>query len=525
MTSFSFNLKDEFVPRLYQQRIFFNSLSVNSLIILPTGLGKTIIAAMIALYRLNHAPEKKVVFLAPTKPLVLQHEKTFTEYVDIDPGKLNSFTGAILPKKREELWKSSLICFMTPQTFQNDITKGLYPVESVSLIIFDEAHRAVGDYAYTTIARQYIASSSKPHVIGLTASPGTTMEKIETIKSNLFIDHIEVRNENDADVKPYIHEVDFNWIKITLPRSLLEIRSDLELELKKVKKFVLEKKLVLKTRLEHISRKDLIDITKKVQYKLKITSNDYEKQNLFIIIKIVAVGLRLSHALELIETQGLVALSKYFEKCKKDLHKENHSKSLTIFNELMVRQLIYVKVEKLLKQGILHPKLKELTRILGEFSGSNPDSRIMVFASYRVTINSIVKYLKDKGFIGVSKFIGQSNRGNENGMSQKTQARVIEKFKDGEIKILVATSVAEEGLDIGECDLVVFYDIIPSAIRTIQRRGRTGRKRAGKVIGLIAKDTRDEQYYYMAFSREKNMKQNLKVLKGKRPLPLDFFKS
>ena len=83
------------------------------------------------------------------------------------------------------------------------------------------------------------------------------------------------------------------------------------------------------------------------------------------------------------------------------------------------------------------------------------------------------------------------------GLKQKKQIEVVQKFRDGEFKVLVATRVGEEGLDIAEVNQVIFYDNVPSSIRFIQRRGRTGRKDTGKLVVLIAKNTIDETYYWI----------------------------
>ena len=108
--------------------------------------------------------------------------------------------------------------------------------------------------------------------------------------------------------------------------------------------------------------------------------------------------------------------------------------------------------------------------------------------------------------------MGQPKRELDIGMSQEEQSGVLESFRNGEFDVLVATSIAEEGLDIPEVDLVVFYEPIPSEIRYIQRRGRTGRKSSGCVIILAAKDTIDERYLYASKRRMEKMKQILSSL-------------
>ena len=98
-------------------------------------------------------------------------------------------------------------------------------------------------------------------------------------------------------------------------------------------------------------------------------------------------------------------------------------------------------------------------------------------------------------------------------MNQKEQKKIIQEFSSGEINILCATSIGEEGLDIPEVNIVIFYESVPSAIRKIQRGGRTARLMAGKLIMLITKDTRDESFYYVANAREKKMHKTIQEIK------------
>jgi len=102
-------------------------------------------------------------------------------------------------------------------------------------------------------------------------------------------------------------------------------------------------------------------------------------------------------------------------------------------------------------------------------------------------------------------------------MTQEQQREVLEKLRGGEANVLIATSIAEEGLDIPEVDHVVFYEPVPSEIRYIQRRGRTGRRVAGKVTILIAEDTVDEAFYWSSISRARKMKRIIGQLNRKLP--------
>ncbi|TXT59452.1 MAG: ERCC4-like helicase/ Hef nuclease [Promethearchaeota archaeon] len=507
-------LKEEQVLRReYQESIFINCLNKNCLVVIPTGLGKTIIALMLAVHRLTELKESKVIFLAPTKPLVEQHYKSFLDLTILPKDSLQPITGEISPDKRQEIWKETQVAFMTPQVLQNDIISDLYSIEDVSLVIFDECHRAVGNYAYCFIAQKYKNLSKDPQILGLTASPGSTEEKIREIKNNLFIEHIEIRTEKDADVKPYVHNVDNEWIKVKLPKEFSQVREILTEKLKTIYKWLKKNELLNSYDTTKVTRKDLLKLNKIINSRIAGTNNEDEKFQLFYAKKLQANAIRISHMLELIETQGINALAEYIEKNEEKIKLNRANKSL---KELFIsedfkraKNIVY----KLKSLGIVHPKIEKLKEILHQQLQQNETSRILVFCHFRDSVNNIVSYFEDDSWVEAHKFVGQANKGSDKGLSQKEQISLLEEFKEGIYNTLIGTSVAEEGLDIAECDLVVFYDVVPSAIRAIQRRGRTGRKKEGKVYVLMAEGTRDEGYYWAEKVKEKKMKESLKKMK------------
>ena len=505
--------------REYQENIFINCLNHNCLVVIPTGLGKTIIGLMLAVHRLTERPNSKVIFLAPTKPLVDQHYKSFLDLTTLIEDSLKSITGTIQPEKRKLVWDNLTIAFMTPQVLQNDIISNLYSIKEVSLIIFDECHRAVGDYAYCFIAKKYMNESKFPQILGLTASPGSTEEKIKEIRENLFIDHVEIRTEKDPDVKPYIHNVDNEWIKIKLPNEFLEIINILTDKLKNTYKWLKENELLESFDINKINRKDLLKLNHTINRRIASSRDDNEKFQMFNAKKFAANAIRLSHMTELIETQGVNALKDYIEKNEDKIKKNTANKSL---KELFIDKdfkRIKDMTYHIQSKGIVHPKLEKLKHLLNTQLSENPDSRILVFCHFRDSVNNIVRYLKKDKLIKAHKFVGQASKGSDKGLTQKEQINLLKEFKEGEYNTLIGTSVAEEGLDIAECDLVIFYDVVPSAIRSIQRRGRTGRKKEGKVYILMAENTRDEGYYWAEKVKEKKMKESLKRIKKNEDKP------
>ncbi len=212
--------------RLYQQNILDTCLGHNTLVILPTALGKTVVSLLVAAHRLSMHPLAKVLVLAPTRPLVLQHHDSFRKFLIIDGFEV--LTGKVEPKKRADLWKNAQIIFATPQLIRNDVFAGRYDFGDVCLIVFDEAHRARKKYAYNQIAERYVDQRIDPHILALTASPGQDRRVIKETYEGLFTNAIEYRSKRDDDVKPYIHPLMISWQKVELPKEYKEVRGILE---------------------------------------------------------------------------------------------------------------------------------------------------------------------------------------------------------------------------------------------------------------------------------------------------------
>jgi Fanconi anemia group M protein len=168
----------------------------------------------------------------------------------------------------------------------------------------------------------------------------------------------------------------------------------------------------------------------------------------------------------------------------------------------------------LLAKNTEHPKIQILMDIIKEEYSNNQNLKIIVFTQFRDTASIISKNLNTISNIKSKVFVGQAKK-NGMGMNQKEQRLMIEEFSSGKINILCATSIAEEGLDIPEVNAVIFYEAVPSAIRSIQRAGRTARLEQGKLIILLTKRTRDETFYYVSRSKERKMHSAIDNIKEK----------
>jgi len=488
----------------------------NCLIILPTGLGKTKTAILAAVHRLNSFPNSKILFLTVTKPLAEQIYNEVKDCIDLDEGKIALFTGSVTPKKREELWKSSIVTVSTPQCIENDIINNRIDLENISLIVADEAHNAVKDYSYTWVAKQYHKKSKYPRIIGLTASPGSDMEKIQEVCKNLYIEEIEIRTDKDPDVKPYVHDIEINWVEVELPKVFLEAKKYLQNFLKdrleKLKKWG----ILRRTNLKFVSKTELLGLQAQLRGRASTGERD---PVMWTAISVLAEIMKVSHGLELLETQGVIPLHKYMEKFNNDAGTTKVKAVKNIVKDLNFRSA-FIKVSKLYEEKIEHPKLIELQKIVEGEIKKDSNKKIIVFNQYRDNAVNVVEKLNSIENVNAKLFVGQLKKEGI-GLSQKEQKAVLDEFRDGKFNVLVATSIGEQGLDIPQVDTVIFYEPIPSAIRQIQRRGRTGRHGEGKCIVLMTKGTMDEGYRWSAHHKEKRMYRNLESLKNKLTLILN----
>ena len=488
--------------RLYQEILFARVLEKgNTLVVAPTALGKTIIAVMLSAHKLKETNlEKKVLFLAPTKPLAVQHKNSFKKFLQIDENKIVTITGTTKPKERKKIYEEALIINATPQTIENDLLNGLLDLKKFALVIFDEAHRAVGDYAYVFVSNQFAKKNPECLILALTASPGSEKEHIQDVCKNLNIKNIEIKDSTDSDVKPYINEIDVTWVKVELPQTFVEIKNLLEEYQKKQIKVLKSIGFAVTENKKFYNKIRLLELQKRIRAQLMSHSNT--QPSLYIAASKCASMLKISHAEELIETQGIGALKNYFDKLEEEAAKGKSKAAKSIANDEGIKEAI-ILTHKLFNQKVQHPKYEELKKIILRQLKEKPKSKIIVFNHYRDSISEVVDFLSSEKEIRAKKFIGQATKGKEKGMSQKLQQEVLQELRENKHNVLVASSVAEEGLDIPSVELVVFFEPVPSEIRTIQRRGRTGRFSRGKTIILMTKGTRDEAFYWTGRNKEK----------------------
>jgi Fanconi anemia group M protein len=339
--------------REYQLAIAMKALDANTMVILPTGLGKTAVALLVAASRLYN-DGGKVLMLAPTKPLVEQHLRFFERYLQVkipaDPAMspFVMFTGEALPAERTGDWDRAIVILATPQVVKNDLIAGRYTLNNVTLLIVDECHRAVGNYAYVFLAQRYLATAGKPLLLAMTASPGSAWAKVQEVCGNLGIAHVETRTESDPDVSPYVYERDVEVVNIDLPADLKEAIASIN--------SLIENRLALLGSLhftvpkrEKLTMKALSALNAQIQQ--RIANRDPQA---YSAASVYAECMKLKHAVTLAESQGSEVLKGYIAKLVAEGTGAGGSKASQrlvkdpTFRDLFERSLAWTKE--------LHPK-------------------------------------------------------------------------------------------------------------------------------------------------------------------------
>ncbi|KAF2717418.1 P-loop containing nucleoside triphosphate hydrolase protein [Polychaeton citri CBS 116435] len=493
--------------RDYQFNIVSRSLFHNTLVALPTGLGKTFIAATVMLNYYRWTVDAQIVFMAPTKPLIAQQMEACFQTVGIPRRDTIVMTGETTPGARADEWSEKRMFFMTPQTVINDLKTGICDPKRIVCVVVDEAHKATGAYAYTEVIAFLRRFNPSFRVLALTATPGGKVESVQGVIDNLSIARVELRTEDSIDIRQYTHE------KLT-ETELFDFSDEQSLIMEHLSKAI---KPVLE-RLNQQNASWIRDPMHLTAYGLQIARAKWQAsepgRRATMPVKGMVNGIitclsQIAHGIGLLKFHGINPFYNYALEFQRNVEngqsKGKYPKQI-IEHEGWVKMMGFIRGWIQNPDFIGHPKLEYLREVVlnhfldaGE-GGQRPGAtvsptRIMVFASYRDSTEDIVRVLKrNEPMIRPHAFVGQQASKDSEGMNQKRQNEVIQEFKAGKYNTLVATSIGEEGLDIGDVDLIVCYDASASPIRMLQRIGRTGRKRVGRVCLLLMKTKEVDDY-------------------------------
>ncbi|BGP57702.1 3'-5' DNA helicase [Rhodotorula sphaerocarpa] len=479
--------------RAYQLNIIQKALFENTLVSLPTGLGKTFIAAVVMLNFYRWYPKGKVIFLAPTRPLVTQQIKACHYIAGIPQADCVELTGGTPPKLRSVGWLTKRVIYCTPQTVEHDLAKGRLDPRDVTCIVVDEAHRASGDYSYCGVIRYMMCRNPHFRVLALTATPGARGEAVQEVIDNLHIGRVEVRAEDSIDIRQYIHKKSFDLRVLPLGPHLTELRNKWVALMRPYHDPLVAARLVY--------QKDPVMLSpfavQQAYGKIKgMPGGARANGKYFSMIKTLAA---MARAVEYLTVQSVTS----FERIVKDLASGGPK---ALIDSSGFRAILRETSALRAREGYVgHPKMEMLRSIclehfkssvnLVDEYGDKRETRVMIFCNFRAVVEEIVDCLNtQRPLIKATPFVGQASAKGVKGKTQKEQLETIKRFKRGHYNVLVATSIGEEGLDIGEIDLIICYESNKSPIRMLQRVGRTGRARDGHITVLMTEGREEKSW-------------------------------
>ncbi|NXG66239.1 DDX58 helicase, partial [Hemiprocne comata] len=500
------------VARSYQTELAQPAIDgKNTLICAPTGSGKTFVALLICEHHFRNMPagrKAKVVFLATKVPVYEQQKNVFKQHFERSGYSVQGMSGETVANVCvEKVIEDSDIIVLTPQILVNIMEEGILNSLSIfTLMIFDECHNTTGNHPYNVLMARYLEQKfdspaiQLPQIVGLTASVGVgnaksikdTIEHICTLCSYLDIQTISTVRENKEELQRFQNkpETHVRWVKVRVRNRFADIISGLMSETE-----ALMRRIYSVDTISQINKNDFgtqkyehwIIATQKRCRLLQLVDKEKESsicRDLFICTEhlrkfndalIVSEDARIEDA--------LACLTEFFTNVKNGPYTELEKQLTARFQEKEPELTALSKDE-----SNENPKLEELAGILDEAYRYNPQTRTLLFAKTRALVVALKKWIDANPLLShikpdvlMGQFLGTA------GMTLPMQKVVLDAFKTNtDCRLLIATSVADEGIDISECNLVVLYEYFGNVTKMIQVRGR-GRARDSKCILVTSK--------------------------------------
>ncbi|MCO5584957.1 hypothetical protein L7F22_038889 [Adiantum nelumboides] len=457
--------------RDYQFNIVQRALFNNVLVALPTGLGKTFIAAVVILNYYRWFPDGKIIFVAPTKPLVAQQQVACHGICGLPWDAAIEMTGETKASLRAEEWQSKRIFYMTPQTFENDLCSTAINAEDVVCVVVDEAHRATGNYAYGKVIRHLMVRNPFFRVLALTATPGSNSEKVQEVVDSLHINLIEIRQEDALDIRKYVHAKDEDPVVVPLRGVVAELRDHM-----------------CKLMMPHIdvlvgagvlAQKDPVALS---PFAIRSIPRDPRKRSVVNQRKLYPYIKDLGALAQAMDNLIKYSVSMFAEKI---LNLQGGTTSAGSSTSTKRQQIKY-------QANTIMNQMRQVYELSQDSEGFVPHPK-MDYLQNVIASHFCSRRGEQRQFVWWDKSDGNRSKGQQR-FATKDQERIIEDFKKGDYNVIVSTSIGEEGLDIGEVDLIVCYEAVKSAVRMLQRVGRTGRKREGRIVVLMSEGPEEKNW-------------------------------
>ncbi|KAI8846297.1 P-loop containing nucleoside triphosphate hydrolase protein [Chytridium lagenaria] len=436
----------------------------------------------------------QILFMAPTKPLVAQQIEACQKITGISHDVMDEMTGSSSPELRRLSWMNKRIFFLTPQN-------QTCPASKIVLVVVDEAHRATGNHAYCEVIKQLRKTTTDFRIMALTATPGADAQIVQSVLENLHISRIELRTEESPDIAPFTHKRNQECITV---KPSEEMRALMDLFSRIVSPYLgrlVNDKVFFEKDPRKVGRYQLM------MARDRLRGRNFSPKQKFRMDEDFSICMVMCDAMEHLQKLGirlfLLKLENFISESNQD-SRMSPARAEFIQNREFKEMMSNMRIMLTQPNFVSHPKIGRLVELVlnhltnnGDKVDGVSDTRIMIFSQFRDSVEEIVDVLvKHRPLVRPAFFIGQSSgkKGSMKGQKQKEQLDIIQRFQSGEVNTVVATSIGEEGLDIGEVDLIICYDTQNSPIRMLQRMGRTGRKREGRAVLLLAEGKEEDSY-------------------------------
>ncbi|XP_013927863.1 PREDICTED: probable ATP-dependent RNA helicase DDX58 [Thamnophis sirtalis] len=509
-------------PRSYQRELAEPALKgKHTMICAPTGSGKTFVSIMICEHHLCNRPDGekgKVVFLTTKVPVYEQQKRVFQEYFknEYDIAGICGEDGSSNPA--DMVIKQNDIIVMTPQTLLNALNNGTIPSLLIfTLMIFDECHNTTGNNPYNMLMFKYLdlklkqGACSLPQIVGLTASPGIGSAKsvgeaidyICKICASLNIEVISTVRKNVKDLDEIVHKPE-KIIRLvgTRPQNrFVDIVSQMMLKAEALARqfHPIDNLSVMKNQCYGTQKYEqwITDVQQKAV--VLHFPNKEDESRVCRAVCICTQHLRKYNDALIINEDArtkdaLDFLKDYFQDIK-NANFDDIERQLVSNFEDNLQELTAASEDK----SNENPKLEDIAEILGEAYHVDPETRTILFVKTRALLAALKNWIEETPELKHLKpqaLMGRGKRNHCTGMTLPNQKGTLDAFKTNvDSKLLIATSVADEGIDIAQCNLVLLYEYVGNVIKMIQVRGR-GRAKDSKCVLVTSKKEQEEKERY-----------------------------
>lgn len=518
--------------RHYQLEVLEQAKQKNTIAFLETGAGKTLIAVLLIKSicdRLQQQNKKVLaVFLVPKVPLVYQQAEVIREQTGYSVGHYCGEMGQDFwdTRKWQREFETKQVLVMTAQILLNILRHSIIKMESIHLLILDECHHAVKKHPYSLVMSEFYHTTPKekrPAVFGMTASPvnlkGVSSQvdcaiKIRNLETKLdsVVCTIRDRRELEKHV-PMPSEIVVEYDKAASLWYLHEQIKQMEVAVEEAArassrkskwqfmgardagaKEELRQVYGVSERTESDGAANLIQKLRAVNYALgelgqwcayKVAHNflvalqNDERANYQLDVKFQESYLSKVVALLRCQLSEGAAANKDGSSTEEDSGCLQDNGSVDEIEEgelpdchvVSGGEHVDVVIGAAVADGKVTPKVQSLVKVLMKYQHTD-DFRAIIFVERVVAalvLPKVFAELPSLSFIKCASLIGHNN---SQEMRTSQMQDTIAKFRDGRVTLLVATSVAEEGLDIRQCNVVIRFDLAKTVLAYIQSRGR-----------------------------------------------------